>query len=123
MKNITKSSYFRFAVSAGLLLAPALVFGATKDFKELAEKIILPLLNIAITIIFTLGIVMFIWGVVQYVINQADSAEREKGRSFMIWGIIALFVMVSVYGLVRLVGNTFDLDNDQVLIPQITTTP
>lgn len=70
-----------------------------------------------IPLIFALALVMFIWGVVQYVINSSEEAKKEKGRQFMIWGIIALTVMVSVWGLVRVLGDTFNIETG--FIPQV----
>ncbi|MFZ2072164.1 MAG: hypothetical protein WA101_01605 [Minisyncoccia bacterium] len=72
-----------------------------------------------VPLIFALAIASFIWGVVQYVINNDDEAKKAKGRSFMIWGIIALTVMVSVWGLVKILGTTFGLEN---AVPQVNTT-
>ena len=69
-----------------------------------------------IPLIFALAVVMFIWGVVQYVINSDEEAKKEKGKQFMIWGIIALAVMFSVWGLVRIFGNTFGIE---YAIPQL----
>jgi len=62
-----------------------------------------------IPLIFVLAVAMFVWGVVQYVINDSEEAKK-KGKNFMIWGIIALTVMVSVWGLVAIVGTTFNID-------------
>ncbi len=73
-----------------------------------------------VPLIFALAIVMFVWGVVRYVIGADDEKERERGKQFMIWGIIALAVMVSVWGLVHLVTNTFGLSTGgQTYIPQV----
>ncbi len=69
-----------------------------------------------VPLIFALAVVSFVYGVVQYVINSDDEAKKIKGREFMIWGIIALAVMVSVWGLVRIVGNTFGIE---YAIPQV----
>ncbi len=69
-----------------------------------------------IPLIFALALVMFIWGVVQYVINSDEEAKKEKGKQFMLWGIIALTVMVSVWGLVKILGNTFGIE---YIIPQV----
>ena len=71
-----------------------------------------------IPLIFALAVVSFVWGVVQYVINSDDEAKKTKGRDFMIWGILALAVMVSVWGLVNIVNKTFGI---QTLIPQLNT--
>jgi len=69
-----------------------------------------------IPLIVSLAIAMFIWGVVQYVINSDEEAKKEKGKQFMIWGIIGLVVMISVWGIVRIVGTTFSID---FKIPQL----
>ena len=74
--------------------------------------------NSVIPLIFALAVVMFVWGVVQYVINSEEEAKKAKGRQFMLWGIIALAVMVSIWGLVSILGNTFSISNT---IPQVNT--
>ena len=62
-----------------------------------------------IPLIFAIAIVVFVWGVVQYVINDSEEAKK-KGKDFIIWGIIGLTVMISVWGLIQIVGNTFNLN-------------
>lgn len=78
--------------------------------------------NSIIPLIFALALAMFIWGVVQFVLNSDEEAKKEKGRQFMLWGIIALTVMVSVWGLVAILGKTFGIETN--VLPQVkTTTP
>lgn len=72
--------------------------------------------NSVIPLFFALAVVMFIWGVVQYVINGDDEAKKTKGKQFMIWGIVGLAVMVSIWGLVNILTNTFGVRN---YIPQV----
>lgn len=69
-----------------------------------------------IPLIFALAVLMFIWGVVQYVISAGNEEQKERGRQYMIWSIIALTVMVSVWGIVRILGDTFNIDYN---IPQV----
>ena len=71
-----------------------------------------------IPLIFALATASFIWGVVQYVINTDDEAKKAKGKQFMLWGIIALTVMFTVWGLVGILGKTFGIQN---VIPQLNT--
>ena len=61
-----------------------------------------------IPFLFALAIVMFIWGAVKFfIINSDEEAKREQGKQFMIWGIIALAIMLSVWGLVGILTSTF----------------
>ena len=72
-----------------------------------------------IRLVFALAFAYFFWGVVQYVLYPDDEAKKEKGRQFMIWGIIALTVMFSVYGLISALQTTLTLDNDVLDAPSL----
>ncbi|OGJ03847.1 hypothetical protein A3G06_01540 [Candidatus Nomurabacteria bacterium RIFCSPLOWO2_12_FULL_46_14] len=78
------------------------------------------LLNAVIPILIALGVVFFIWGVISYVIGS-DEEAKKKGRDRMIYGIIGLVVIVGLWGLVRLVTNTFGLDNKtNITLPTVS---
>jgi hypothetical protein len=74
-----------------------------------------------IPLIFSLAFLSFIWGIVQFVINSDDEAKKTKGKQFMLWGIIALTVMVSVWGLVNILGATFNVNGS--FLPQVKSKP
>jgi uncharacterized membrane protein YidH (DUF202 family) len=69
-----------------------------------------------IPLILALAVLLFIWGIVQYVISAGNEEQKEKAKQFMIWGIIALTVMVSVWGIVRILGTTIGIE---YAIPQV----
>lgn len=74
--------------------------------------------NSIIPLIFALATVMFVWGIVQFFILGADDVEKRKqGKQFLIWGIIALTVMLSVWGLVNILGATFGIDGS--VLPRV----
>lgn len=93
---------------------------ANPTFQDLIIYVIGIVNDAVIPLVFAIAVVLFIWGVVQYVINAQDSEKKAKGRQFMIWGIIALAVMISVWGLVRILGNTFGLKTN--VLPQVRPT-
>lgn len=71
-----------------------------------------------IPLIFSLAVVMFVWGMVKFfIINADEEAKRTQGKEFMIWGIVALAVMISVWGLVNILGITFGIDGS--ILPQV----
>ena len=110
MKNSLK---YTFLISAGFFPVVALAdctLGTSPTFQVFATFIICNINEAVIPLIFAFALVMFIWGVVQYVINTDDEAKKAKGRQFMIWGIIALVVMTSIWGLVQIFGNTFKIN-------------
>ena len=60
-----------------------------------------------IVLIITLALVYFLWGMANFILRADDEQGRAKGKQMMIWGIIALFVMFSVWALVGILQNTF----------------
>lgn len=56
------------------------------------------------------ALIYFLWGLFQYINSGGDPATRKKATGTMTWGIIVLAVMVSVWGLVNLLLDTFPLD-------------
>jgi len=67
-------------------------------------------INLIIPIVIGLATLIFIWGVVQYVIAKEEEAKTE-GRDKMIYGLIGLAVIVSVWGLVAVLKNSFGISN------------
>lgn len=54
-----------------------------------------------------LAVVGILWGLVKYIFQADDKNAQEAARRIMIGGIIALFVMVSVWGFVQFLNNVF----------------
>jgi hypothetical protein len=61
---------------------------------------------ILIPFIMILGMLTFLWGVLKFIKGAGEPTAREEGRQFMVWGIVGLAVMASVWGLVRILTNT-----------------
>ena len=64
-----------------------------------------------IPLLFSLAVLIYIWGIIQYVIAEDDEGKRKKAKDTIVYGIIGLFVMISIWGLVRILGNTFGVQN------------
>lgn len=72
-----------------------------------------------IPLLFALAVIMFVWGTINFFIFNADEeAKRSQGKQFMIWGIVALAVMISVWGLVGILGDTFGIGRS--VLPYVT---
>ncbi|MDB5194386.1 MAG: protein of unknown function with transrane region [Parcubacteria group bacterium] len=61
------------------------------------------LINTALPLVVGLALLAFFWGVAQFI--WGGEAKRDEGKQHMIWGIVGLFVMVSVWGLVQFLGS------------------
>lgn len=69
-------------------------------------------------LLISISVIVFIIGVIKYISNGDDSTKREEGRNFIIYGLVGLFVIVSVWGLVGVLQGTFGLGNTP-FIPQL----
>lgn len=65
------------------------------------------LIGMLIPIVISIALLFFLIGIVQYVTAGGDEERRTAARGMIIFGIIALFVMVSVWGFVNILAKTF----------------
>ncbi len=60
----------------------------------------------ALFLLFGIAFITFIWGVVGYIRDADNATERANGVRSMIWGIVGMLIMVSVYGIISIVYGT-----------------
>lgn len=65
------------------------------------------LANSAIPVLVALSLLYFIWGLASWILNTADTEKHKAGRDRMIWGVVTLFVIVSIWGIVNILTATF----------------
>lgn len=89
-------------------LAPQVSHAATNNLKQLISLVI-EYMNYAIYLIIGLATVSFVWNVYRlYFVADADRTEAGK---YVLFSVIGFFVMLSMWGLVNLLGGTLKLDN------------
>jgi len=110
--------HFKYILLIGVSFMPLFVFAA-RGPSNLFELIALfiRILGALIPLLIGLALVWFLWGAAKFILNADDKFEREEGSKRMLWGIIALFVMVSVWGLVGILAQTFGVDTILPLFP------
>ncbi len=84
--------------------------GACSQLSGVFGTILYIINDILVPLIFALAFIVFLWGVFKaYILGGADETAREKGHQLILWGIIGFVVMISLWGLVNVVSNTFGL--------------
>ena len=68
------------------------------------------ILNPIIVLLFAVALLVFFWGIVKFIAKNSDTTAREEGKKTMIWGIVGMFIMVAVYGIIRIILATFGID-------------
>ena len=69
------------------------------------------LISYGINLLMTLALVIFLWGLAQFIFKVGNTGEKavEEGKNRMTWGLIALFVMVCVWGLVKFIHSNLGI--------------
>jgi hypothetical protein len=83
-------------------------------------------LSAVVTLLMSLAILVFFWGVVEYIIGMREGNQDKvtKGNKFIMWGLVGLFVMFSVYGIIKFGQGIFgfkESDLKSITIPTINT--
>jgi len=107
-------------IIAGLLIvmaAPFMANAATVTTLGQLLAVFADIVNALLPFIIALAVLFFVWGVFQFVASAGDEEKRTEGRNKMIYGIIGIFVMVSVWGLVNLLKGTFATTNTAIDAP------
>ncbi len=61
---------------------------------------------VVLPFIFGLAVVSFVYGVVKMISNSSNEEAQTTGKTFILWGIIGFFVIISVYSLVAIIRRT-----------------
>lgn len=66
--------------------------------------------TVIVPLIFALAFLVFVWGVLKYFIFSAgDEGKRSEGRQFVLWGVLGMVVLLSVWGFVNIVLSTLGI--------------
>lgn len=82
--------------------------GTITTFAGLLNRINL-VLNTIVPFLVGIAVFIVIWGVFKYIASAAEEEKRVEARAFIVWGIVGIFAMVSVWGFVNIMVNSFDL--------------
>jgi hypothetical protein len=118
-----KKTFLKISTAAVLVALPALV-SAQAALTQLQTLITSfgRIIGTLIPIAFAIGVLAFFWGLGKWIFAAGSSDAQEEGKNIMIWGLVALFVMSSVWGIVRLAQTTLGVDSgntNQVNLPHV----
>jgi len=89
---------------------------APTNFSDIMQ-IFINLISQAMGLLYAAAFAIFFYGIVLFILNTDDDKKRAEGKEWMKWGVIALFVMLTLWGIVGVLVNTFHVS--PLLIPQL----
>jgi len=72
----------------------------------LLDRIQSVILDPIITLLFAGAVMYFVWGLVETITSGDDSTKRKTGSNHIMWGLVGIFIMVAVYGILNVVTAT-----------------
>lgn len=75
---------------------------------ELISRLATHLINPMIKLLFIGALVMFIYGVVEFIRNADSEDGRSDGKRHMIWAVVGMAIMVSVNAIINIAVRTIE---------------
>src|SRR3989344_1401494 len=86
------------------------IVNCTNSICGIANTILYIINGILVPVLFAIAFIVFLYGIAKaYIFSHGEPEEISKGHKLILWGIIAFVVMISLWGLVNVVANTFGL--------------
>jgi hypothetical protein len=101
-----------FAASALLVLVPLFMFAQTGGsgtesgtLDSLIGKAI-EWARLIINLLLVVATLVFLWGIIKYISAGGDAAKVKEARSYILWGLIGLAIMASVWAIVWFINRS-----------------
>lgn len=116
LTNLKKPLYQVSAIISFLipLFASAQFAPTPSAFDDVIFTIQQTLNDFVLPFLFVLATVLFIWGVIMYIAQSDDETARKKARGLMMWGIIGLAVILTVWGITALLVKYFGVGGEVI---------
>ena len=101
-----KKIFYTSVLTIGAL--PMVTFAAARTLNDLVYKIV-GYLNQALVLLMGVAVVIFVWNIIKYFIRSDE--DHKEAAPYVMWSVIGFFVILSFWGLVNILQNTFGLQN------------
>ncbi len=100
---------FLIAGATAMALTPAFAFAQLGNLENILSAIG-RLVSAATPIVIGIALLVFFWGLVKFIMAGDDGDSKKRAKHLMLWSVIALFVMVSISGIIGFIGDAVDID-------------
>lgn len=75
--------------------------------------------RLVLVLLFVLALLVFVWGIIKFIVAASNPEQLKKARGILWWGVIGMFVLASVFGIVVAIQVYFGIAGDvPIPIPQ-----
>ncbi|OGC80792.1 hypothetical protein A2943_02845 [Candidatus Adlerbacteria bacterium RIFCSPLOWO2_01_FULL_51_16] len=76
------------------------------DSKAFAAKLTSLVINPLILFLFSAGLLVFIFGLVEFLYALNTGGDQKAGKQHMLWGVLGMFIMASAWGILQVIART-----------------
>lgn len=91
------------------------------SFDKILENIFIHIFNPLVLFMIGVAILVFLWGIFEFLANYDEDSAQQQGKRHMFWGLVGMFIMFSVFGIMRFMIGTFGLSSPtggDIILPQ-----
>ena len=85
------------------------MLATVEDVEDTLKAINREVLNPLIALLFGVALVVFLWGVVEFIASAESDQGRARGKQHMLWGIVGMTIMVGAKAIILVVTSTFNV--------------
>lgn len=116
--QLKQNTSHRIVISATVFLSffPIVAFAQEEGISGLISAA-QTLINQLIPLTASLTLLAFFWGLAKYIFNAGNEEAQEQGKRVMVGGIVALFLIASIGGIVGFLVEAFGFESGASIDP------
>lgn len=84
-----------------------IAYGAVDTFVQgVIGRFVEIIINPLIYILLTASLLVFFWGIIEFLAQGNNPEKASTGKRHMFWGIVGLFIFIASVGILRIISNT-----------------
>jgi len=89
------------------LFSPIVAYAG--GFDSFLTNVNTEIINPLIKLLFALALTYFLWGCLEFFLNQENEEKKTAGKSHMLWGVIGITIMMGVFVIMNMIIRTFNI--------------
>jgi succinate dehydrogenase/fumarate reductase cytochrome b subunit len=77
---------------------------------QLVNNFVDVIINPLILLLISAALLLFFWGLFRLLWDLSNGGTGAEGKQHILWGLIGLVIMISVWGIIELIANSIGSD-------------
>jgi len=101
---------FLALVAPALLVVPMVAHAQTLAWFDTLTGSLQDIVDLLVPLFIGIALVAFLFGLAKYIFAAGNEEAQANGRKIMVAGIIGLFVAVSIWGIITVLGTSLGIN-------------